>query len=164
MKSENSVWLSRTRFVIRGHFRKYILFAGLQLSITPVILLSIYCLSSVDIRLSSLISHLSVSSSLFFTAMSTLATGGRLLSVGTAPVWSELVWLSYCIAFGELCLVLFFNQCDWVIDSYHIIVLRCLQMSWCNFVTDLINVLRVDALVKSCVWMELILRVMGRIV
>ena len=32
MKSENSVWLSRTLFVIRGNFRQYILIAGLQLS------------------------------------------------------------------------------------------------------------------------------------
>ena len=29
----------------------------------------------------------------------------------------------------ELCLVLFFNQCDWVIVSYPIIVLYCFEMS-----------------------------------
>ena len=32
----NSVCLSKTRFVIRGNFRQYILIAGLQLSITLV--------------------------------------------------------------------------------------------------------------------------------
>ena len=37
------------------------------------------------------------------------------------------MWLSYYIAFGELCLVFFINQCDWVIASYHIIVLHCLE-------------------------------------
>ena len=57
----------------------------------------------------------------------------------------------------------FFNQCDWVIVSYPIIVLYCFEMSWC-ILNDLISVLRVYALVKSCVWMEWILRVMGRIV
>ena len=75
----NSVCLSRTGFVIGGNFRQYILIAGLQLSIPRVIDLSIYRLSSVDVRVASIVNHLSISSSLFFTAMSTLATGRRLL-------------------------------------------------------------------------------------
>ena len=36
-KEKKSVCLSRTRFVIRGHFRQYILSAGLQLSIPRAI-------------------------------------------------------------------------------------------------------------------------------
>ena len=62
MKSEiNSVCLSRTRFVIRGHFRQYILFAGLQLSIPRAIdISSIVCRRSFSVyRLSSII-YLSV--------------------------------------------------------------------------------------------------------
>ena len=51
-KKKKSVCLSRTRFVIRGNFRQYILLAGLQLSS--------YRLSSVDIRLASTINQLSV--------------------------------------------------------------------------------------------------------
>ena len=83
----NSVCLSRTRFVIRGNSRQYILIAGLQLSSYRSLQLSVYRLSSVDVRLASIISHLSISSSLFFTAMSTFASGRRLLPVGTAPIW-----------------------------------------------------------------------------
>ena len=89
MKSENKQCMFKQdyRFVIRGHFRQYILIAGLQLSIPRGVDLSKYHLSSVDVRLVSIINHLFISSTLFFTAMSTLATGRRLLPVGTAPVW-----------------------------------------------------------------------------
>ena len=89
MKSENKQCMFKQdyRVVIRGHFRQYILIAGLQLLIPRGVDLSKYHLSSVDVRLVSIINHLSISSTLFFTAMSTLATGRRLLPVGTAPVW-----------------------------------------------------------------------------
>jgi len=56
----NSVCLSRTRFVIGGNFRQYIRIAGLQLSIPWVIDLSIYRLSSVDVRVASIVNHLSI--------------------------------------------------------------------------------------------------------
>ena len=83
MKSENSVWLSRT--LLFGEISDTIFWlqdSSYRSSSYPVIELS-----SVDIRLASTINHLSITSSLFFTAMSMLATGLRLLSVGTAPVW-----------------------------------------------------------------------------
>ncbi len=56
----NSVCLSRTRFVIGGHFRQYILFAGLQLSIPRAIdISSIVCRRSFSVyRLSSIIYQL----------------------------------------------------------------------------------------------------------
>ena len=45
-------------------------------------------ISSIVCRRSSSVYHQSsINSSLFFTAMSTLATGRRLLPVGNAPVW-----------------------------------------------------------------------------
>ena len=53
----------------------------------------------------------------------------RCVTGSTSAQPSELVRLSYYIVFWELCLVLFFNQCDWIIASYHIIVLHCLEMS-----------------------------------
>ena len=58
--------------------------------------------------------------------------------------------LSYYIAFGALCLVLFINQCDGVFPLILLpsIVLKCHDVF---FVNDFINVLRVYALFKSCV-------------
>ena len=56
MKSENKQCMFKQfRFVIRGNFRQYFLIAGLQLSIPRGVDLSKYHLSSVDVRLASIV-------------------------------------------------------------------------------------------------------------
>ena len=83
----NSVCLSKTRLCYSGKFQTVYSDGRTPIIDHSCYRVSVYRLSSVDIHLASTINHLSVSSSLFVTAMSTLATGRRLLPVGTAPVW-----------------------------------------------------------------------------